>query len=315
MRKDISKVICERQRFGSNEKSIKTSKSFDLRMDFMDEDYDSGPVFVSSARHRQEARCNPLVQADGGGKKNIQRYKSFNENRRPLFQFLKKSVGRPWNDVYSEIRENLNPNKTTDLDVLDHVSWEVTHDVVMVDGVPFTYYGYGGKKVVSGLYVNPITGLLCNQERKKFTYKKTEEIREIKLDKYFSYEMFKKDSPSVCGCVHFKFHTEEYCDSIRSYRMRRLMRETPVCIHGNPATKVTLWYLAEYKFHNPNDIYGTHLYNPFYKFQSHPKLSEKNPVVVEYYRDHMDKQRYLFSHKTVNKKQMKEIRERLDANK
>jgi len=312
MRKDIAKVICERQRSGSTEKSIKTSRSFDLRMDFMDDDYDSGPVFVSSARHRQEARCNPLVQADGGGKKKIQRYKSFNENLRPLFQFLRKSVGRPWNDVYSEIKENLNPNKTTDQHVLDHVSWEVTQDVEIIHGVPFDY-SYG-KKETFGLYVNPFTGILCNNERKKFSYKKKEELREIKLDKYFSYEMLKKDTPSVCGCVHFKFATEEYVDSIASYR-RRKMRDTPVCIHGNPATKVSLWYLAEYKFHHRDDIYGTYLYNPFSKYQSHPKLSETNPVVVEYYRDHPEKQKYLFSHKTVNKKQMKEIQEIIDANK
>lgn len=51
--------------------------------------------------------------------------KEFSENLSPLIRFLQKNVGKNWNDIYSEIRETLNMNKTTHKHLLDHVKWSV----------------------------------------------------------------------------------------------------------------------------------------------------------------------------------------------
>ncbi|MFX8308882.1 hypothetical protein ABTL21_19880, partial [Acinetobacter baumannii] len=39
-------------------------------------------------------------------------YKDLNENLGPLRRFLERQVGRPWNDVYSEIARNLRVTST-----------------------------------------------------------------------------------------------------------------------------------------------------------------------------------------------------------
>lgn len=51
--------------------------------------------------------------------------KELNENLSPLYRFLEKSVGRKWDDVYSEITENLNPNNAVQYHILQHLKWYV----------------------------------------------------------------------------------------------------------------------------------------------------------------------------------------------
>ena len=149
MREDISKLICERQRIGSREKSVKTALKLDPHLDY--EDFDSGPTYVSSARHRQEGRCNPVAVLMGK-KKSPGMSKNLNENLRPLYQFLLKSAGRPWNDVYSEICTNINPTKAIDYHVLQHVGWHVD-----VNGT-----GWSSSWRRGGLYVDD-KGILCKE--------------------------------------------------------------------------------------------------------------------------------------------------------
>lgn len=51
--------------------------------------------------------------------------KELNENLSPLYRFLEKSVGRKWDDVYSEITENLNPSNAVQYHILQHLKWYV----------------------------------------------------------------------------------------------------------------------------------------------------------------------------------------------
>ena len=121
MRQDIQKVICERQRGNSSERSQKTGmkvnpkfftnnrkhkgtfEEFRARMLELSDCWDDSdiiggvdyPNHVSSARRRQEGRCSGLPNATG------LYHKRHNENTKPLYRFLTKAVGRPWNDVYS----------------------------------------------------------------------------------------------------------------------------------------------------------------------------------------------------------------------
>lgn len=51
--------------------------------------------------------------------------KELNENLAPLKRFLQKSVGRKWNDVYSEICANLKLTSAVQRHILEHLEWYV----------------------------------------------------------------------------------------------------------------------------------------------------------------------------------------------
>src|SRR5690349_16870367 len=78
---------------------------------------DDAPPFESSSRHR-------------GGTKWL------NENLAPLVRFLRRRVGRAWNDVHSEMSAHLSLTSAVQKHVLDHVREMVELHVVLVDGKP-----------------------------------------------------------------------------------------------------------------------------------------------------------------------------------
>jgi hypothetical protein len=85
--------------------------------------------------------------------------KGLNENLAPLKRYLAKQVGRPWDKVYSEIRERI-PGSAVGLHVLDHVYGFVARDVFYENGVLSEKWRFGGTIPVEGLYVHPRTGIL-----------------------------------------------------------------------------------------------------------------------------------------------------------
>lgn len=79
-------------------------------------------------------------------------------NHNPLLRYLRKQVGRLWDDIYSELRAKLSYEQAKDAE------WMVERNVEMIEGEP---YLSTNKCRVSGLYVNPETGMLCWAENKK----------------------------------------------------------------------------------------------------------------------------------------------------
>jgi hypothetical protein len=61
--------------------------------------------------------------------------KTFNENLNPLLGYLRTSVGRPWDKVYSEICEVFDTRKVINRHILVHLAEFVMLDVKMIDGV------------------------------------------------------------------------------------------------------------------------------------------------------------------------------------
>jgi hypothetical protein len=99
--------------------------------------------------------------------------KSLNENLAPLRRFLNCRVGRPWNAVWSELREFLSPRSAVQKHVFDHVLQYVERNPVMIDGIPHRPAGSGphrnqyfsvSKYPLHGFYVCPRTGLLCSAQ-------------------------------------------------------------------------------------------------------------------------------------------------------
>src|SRR5439155_25177038 len=85
--------------------------------------------------------------------------KELNENLAPLRRFLEKSVGRSWNKVYSEIREQLDHRRATGFHILQHLKQ-------MVQLHPGLYPGlYPGDRACTDLFVDPKTGILRRRNR------------------------------------------------------------------------------------------------------------------------------------------------------
>ncbi|MBK9261663.1 MAG: hypothetical protein IPM54_17890 [Polyangiaceae bacterium] len=95
--------------------------------------------------------------------------KSLNENLAPLRRFLGRRVGRPWNAVWSELREFLSPKSAVQKHVYDHVLQYVERNPVIIDGIPYHPTASGPNRDKfwplssygwRGFYVCPRTGLL-----------------------------------------------------------------------------------------------------------------------------------------------------------
>lgn len=99
MRKDMSKVVIERPRYGHGDPSRKTR----LRINR----YDPGNEYEDSPKH--------LPSSKGRGTK------MFSDFLNPLERFLQSNVGRPWDKVYSELCKYLDRRKTTGRHVFQHL--------------------------------------------------------------------------------------------------------------------------------------------------------------------------------------------------
>jgi hypothetical protein len=143
MRSDMRKLLVEAPRWGHSLRGKKTGKR--LQPSEYAEDADTGPQRAPARRHE----------------------KALEENLAPLRRYLEGQVGRPWDKVYSEIRQNLDNRSATGFHILQHLEDFVQIRTVLIDG---KLYGgrWWGLWPVHGLYVHPITGLLrrAKPERK-----------------------------------------------------------------------------------------------------------------------------------------------------
>ena len=150
MREDMSKVVIERPRRGHSLLSSKTG----LRIHRYDpeKEYDDLPKRVSGSRSKH-IRAREI--------------KYFSDLLGPLRRFLRKNVGRPWDQVYSEMKKQLDDRKVTGRHIFEHVDDEVETRPLIGDNGELYRMRYGNETVpIYGLYVDPRTGLLCWSDRK-----------------------------------------------------------------------------------------------------------------------------------------------------
>lgn len=152
----MSKVVIERPRDGYWLHSHKTRLR--IRRYDPDKDYDDLPKRVSGSKSKYL-----LPQK---GYRTYGKLKHFSDLIGPLQRYLRGSVGRYWDDVYSEMKRTLDSRKVTGNHVFEHVDCLVELKVrIGEDGNPYDVPT--GTIPVSGLYVDPRTGLLCWEEHKK----------------------------------------------------------------------------------------------------------------------------------------------------
>lgn len=123
--------------------------------------------------YRQKFRSKGATKHQGLRSKESMRFPhrldpfQFGENLSPLYRWLRKQKGRPWDDVWSEICRTI-PKSTLGDHVKLHVTRYVEQHVEIHDGVPFAkqQYGSGRASLSKGdLYVHPETGVLVANKK------------------------------------------------------------------------------------------------------------------------------------------------------
>ena len=119
MRKDFIKVLTERPRAGGNRNAPNLERLDNLTRNW--EDYDE----------------TGALNRNGLGRK--KRYwrdsKEFTDLLSPLKRYIASNVGRPWDDVYSEICATLKANSVQGNHLREHVSWMVDSYAEFVERV------------------------------------------------------------------------------------------------------------------------------------------------------------------------------------
>ncbi|MGZ4843036.1 MAG: hypothetical protein ACXV5J_14895, partial [Candidatus Angelobacter sp.] len=143
----MKKVVVERPRG----QSYVPNRKFGARLPYIpDHDYDEQPKRVGiSASYRDYGYSA----------------KWFTDVLGPLRRFLEKNVGRPWNDVYSEMCASLDKRKATGKHIFDHATDMVETHCFMGTNGKVRYLRWGIEECeVDDLYVHPQTGLLCRAQ-------------------------------------------------------------------------------------------------------------------------------------------------------
>jgi hypothetical protein len=169
MRSDMAKVIVERPRHGSRQKSRKGYRKLWQRL--APEDW---PKSEGIFAHKGKT-------------------KFFNEHLGPLRRYLQKQIGRPWNKVFSEICENLRVDSAVQSHVRDHLNDYVETCVIEIDGIPCNGTYPVGRPITRGyklFYVCPRTGLLRANKHQRQQMARTP-IERISVDESCEYRLMK----------------------------------------------------------------------------------------------------------------------------
>ena len=146
MRSDMGRVVIERPRSGSSNKSPKI-RHFSGRID-EEGDYD-GPTRLPSSPSKIYGYAPKILE------------KSFTDVLGPLRRYLHKNVGRPWDKVYGEAKEVLKTGGWGVQHVFEnHFLGEVDRQVYQDERGTLVSRQYTFRQTVHGFYVHPKTGLL-----------------------------------------------------------------------------------------------------------------------------------------------------------
>jgi hypothetical protein len=160
MRSDMKKVLTERPRHG------RFFSYHDFRQRDSRGDYDLLPSYQGMRRPYR------LNWGD---------CKEFSDLLGPLIRYLHGCVGRRWDDVWSEICQQVDSTSVTGRHLRSHVESEVEQNCSVEDGVVYARpRRWRPVTAISGLYVHPISGLLCDGGRR--TYGRDRDTEYTSLD-------------------------------------------------------------------------------------------------------------------------------------
>ena len=211
MRKDMKKVLVNTYRLGANKRksqrlSRRNSKNMKYRREILvleeyeNEDGDSVIDIADSVIHSRKT----------GVRDNSYNRKQFGENLNPLARFVRSNVGRPWDNVYSEICEQCDTDGAVSGHIFDHL-WDLVipaHRVFYKDGEPWhnsqngpepieeKSWWFGG--VWGVFYVDPNNGIL--KECKKVSRRKSMRLKHRESQRALLAENTRKINEDTFAC-------------------------------------------------------------------------------------------------------------------
>lgn len=160
MRKDISKILVERPRVGGVGKENSRRNRRETKQALRDIDDSVAPETDVWSFHAMK-RVHTSLPGSYDDKKQL------NENLQPLRRFLDSRIGKPWNEVYSEIMQNLNLNNSVQYHVYQHLTRDrmvETNTYLSKSGKVIANTPWGptwvGDRWYATFYVDPIDGTL-----------------------------------------------------------------------------------------------------------------------------------------------------------
>lgn len=169
MRSDFGRVVIERERTGSSSRNLKMRKTGRFRLDsadWQDWDYD-GPLLIRTSGRSSRGWKHSYDKNLGE--------KNFTDVLRPVYGYLHKSIGRQWDDVFSEVTRELGRRGHALSHILDqHLLYEVDRNTYYENGKVWSH----GRPHSSGRYfVCPLTGVLkCEPERRRRYVRRGKEV-------------------------------------------------------------------------------------------------------------------------------------------
>jgi hypothetical protein len=168
MKKDFAKIVTERPRTQSGDKTLVRNTRRTNRQK------------VKNGNDEDFRIKEPMSKNRGS--------KEFTDVLGPIKKYLRKQLGRPWNKIYSEFCEHFKKTSVSQSHLLDHVSWYVEQNVFYLTEngkkIPYTSQGYRlteENSTYPQFYVCPETGLLKEAPVRTLKNKKKnqESFREI----------------------------------------------------------------------------------------------------------------------------------------
>jgi len=196
MRRDMSKKLCERPRIHDGWGRGDRYKRRNGKVDVHDLVYheqmedEENPCIDVPERHKSNRKRQAMSRGRGD--------KELGENLQPLFRFIEKQVGRPWDKVYSEICEQVRPDSATQLHILQHLKFHVigmegeyNREVLEENGRVYVVNSYVGKSELrkGDIYINLRTNILCKYKKNplpKRVYPKPEDVVKINDFTYYA---------------------------------------------------------------------------------------------------------------------------------
>jgi len=123
--------------------------------------------------------------------------KEFGENLSPLRRFILSSIGRPWNDIHSEMSRHIRLDSTVQRHIWEHVQWYIEEHTLLDENGEVRYYPNRGwddlgpppkiEESFALVYVCPETGVLKKVPRARYRYRSSfvpyKKVR-VEIDKW-----------------------------------------------------------------------------------------------------------------------------------
>lgn len=180
MRKDHHKLICEKERHNSHAKyhnirHAKFNASNDDPFDFEEGD----DQIQGSSRSESMKRHH---------KWNWWSEKSFNDFTSPIYGYIRKNVGRIWDNVYSEFCAEYDQRSVLTKHLFSHLRGQICTRVVARNDELWIYNRYRGIEPLSKsyyeFYVDPRDGILkLNNDYKYYKTKERERRKQLEIER------------------------------------------------------------------------------------------------------------------------------------